>query len=204
MMSRLSVLSAILFVILVPSACSPAEDVSKDDVNPEDAVRQALIARAASLELPGKWEPPPGDHLDHSTAGFAKILCSNVFISGLDPEFAAENLGYFTSPPEDRGLVTDMVVDYEKKAVHLTLPTGVMRSARYYGQQGCIALPIGENSVYFDPVDVISSLPHPDTQPWPMGDLPSDEPIPVEIDAQKISAAVDMAFLPPEAMTALP
>src|SRR5438128_6124194 len=60
--------------------------------------RQALLARAKALELSTPYVPPPGDPLEHHTAGFAKIMCSAVFITGLDPDFAAENVGYFTSP----------------------------------------------------------------------------------------------------------
>src|SRR5437899_12622079 len=58
--------------------------------------RDALIARAKSLELNTPYVPPPGDPLEHHTSGFAKIMCSAVFITGLDPDFAAENVGYFT------------------------------------------------------------------------------------------------------------
>src|SRR5215470_8629677 len=60
--------------------------------------RDALIARAKSLELNTPYVPPPGDPLEHHTSGYAKIMCSAVFITGLDPDFAAENVGYFTSP----------------------------------------------------------------------------------------------------------
>ena len=56
--------------------------------------RDTLIARAKSLELNTPYVPPPGDPLEHHTSGFAKIMCSAVFITGLDPEFAAENVGY--------------------------------------------------------------------------------------------------------------
>ena len=63
---------------------------------------EALIARAKALELQTPYVPPPGDPLEHHTAGFAKIMCSAVFITGLDPDFAAENVGYFTSPHAER------------------------------------------------------------------------------------------------------
>jgi hypothetical protein len=49
----------------------------------------ALIARAKSLELDTPYVPPPGDPLEHHTAGYAKVMCSAVFITGLDPDFAA-------------------------------------------------------------------------------------------------------------------
>src|SRR5262245_21294627 len=55
-----------------------------------DSTREALIARAKSLELNTPYVPPPGDALQHHASGFAKIMCSAVFITGLDPDFAAE------------------------------------------------------------------------------------------------------------------
>src|SRR5215813_4899787 len=55
------------------------------------AAQEALIARAKSLELDTPYVPPPGDALEHHASGFAKIICSAVFVTGLDPDFAAEN-----------------------------------------------------------------------------------------------------------------
>ena len=66
------------------------------------AAQGSLIARAKSLELDTPYVPPPGDALEHHAAGFAKIMCSAVFVTGLDPDFAAENVGYFTAPYEVR------------------------------------------------------------------------------------------------------
>jgi hypothetical protein len=37
-----------------------------------------LIARAKTLELNTPYMPPPGDRLEHSASGFAKIMCSAV------------------------------------------------------------------------------------------------------------------------------
>src|SRR5262245_50826396 len=74
---------------------------------------EVLVARAESFELPTEYEPPPGDALNHHTAGFAKTLCSAVFITGLDPDFAAENVGYFTGPYEERKHVVERRIDYE-------------------------------------------------------------------------------------------
>ncbi|SVC01752.1 uncharacterized protein METZ01_LOCUS254606, partial [marine metagenome] len=68
---------------------------------------------SAVLELDTVYVPPPGDPLVHHTAGFAKILCSAVFISGLDEEFAADNVGFFTSPYRARAKVVERVVDRE-------------------------------------------------------------------------------------------
>src|SRR6266702_82371 len=118
--------------------------------------RDALIARAKSLELNTPYVPPPGDPLEHHTSGFAKIMCSAVFITGLDPDFAAENVGYFTSPYAERKNVQKPVIDRAKKEVRVALPNGVVRTAKYYGDQGCVTLPIGADSVSFTPQRVPS------------------------------------------------
>src|SRR5258708_25776632 len=68
-------------------------------------VRSKMLARAAELELKTTYKAPPGDPLSHNTAGYAKIMCSAVFITGLTPEFAAENVGYFTAPYSERAKV---------------------------------------------------------------------------------------------------
>src|SRR6058998_232922 len=120
--------------------------------------RQALLARAKALELSTPYVPPPGDPLEHHTAGFAKIMCSAVFITGLDPDFAAENVGYFTSPYAERAKVRKPVIDRAAKAVHVTLPNGVTLTAKYLGSQGCVTLPVGKSSVDFIPIDVKSKL----------------------------------------------
>jgi CubicO group peptidase (beta-lactamase class C family) len=177
-------------------------------IHPFDAFAQpsaaqgALIARAKSLELDTRYVPPPGDALEHHAAGFAKIMCSGVFVTGLDPDFAAENIGYFTAPYEVRHKLGRPVIDRAEKAVHVTLPNGVTRTAKYLGSQGCVTLPVGQTSVNFTPANVASQLPNPSTQPWPMGDMVSDEALPPEIAATKLKQAVNAAFEPAGGMTA--
>ena len=163
---------------------------------------EALLTRAASLELDTEYVLPPGDALSHHTSGFAKILCSAVFITGLDADFAAENIGYFTSPYEERKQVVSREVDEEQQAVHLTLPDGTVRTAKKFGDQGCVTLPEGEEDVYFTPTKVTSSLPDPTTTPWPLGDVLPDEPMPSEVNSDLVAQALDAAFEPAEGMTA--
>ncbi len=195
MMCRLHYLP-LAALLLVAAGCDSDEP---DDANSRT---EALLARAAGFELDSEWEQPPGDPMEHSMSGFAKILCSAVFITGLDMEEAAENVGYFVSKPEERKLVTDTVVDYENRAVHLTLNTGVTRTAKFYGDQGCVTLPRGSDTVQFMPVAVTSGLPDAMSQPWPMGDLLPDDPPPAGVNADKVAEAVEAAFDPPEGMTA--
>ena len=79
--------------------------------------RQALIARAKSLELNTPYVPPPGEPLEHYASGYAKIMCSAVFVTGLDPAFAAENVGYFTAPYAERARLGTPKIDREKRTV---------------------------------------------------------------------------------------
>src|SRR3984893_5707299 len=162
----------------------------------------ALIARAKSFELDTPCVPPPGDALEHHTSGFAKIMCSAVFITGRDPDFAAENVGYFTSPYAERAKVAKPVIDRQNKTIQIKLPNGVTRTAKYLGDQGCVTLPVGKNSVNFTPHSVKSALPDASKQPWPMGDVLSKDPLLPGLDMAKVKRAIDAAFEPAEAMTA--
>jgi len=197
-MTQRILLLASAAILLV--GCGPGDEPTSADTQADDP-RAALIARGQELEIPGEWVIPPGDPLVHATAGFAKILCSNVFLSGLDPEFAAANTGFFSAPAEFRGAVTDTVVDYENRRIQLTLPDGTVRSAKQHGR-GCLALPIGESEPYYEAVDATPDLADPETTPWPMGDLLPDEPFPEDVDMEKVAQAVDAAFDPPEGLTA--
>jgi CubicO group peptidase (beta-lactamase class C family) len=167
----------------------------------EEAARKFVRDRAKSLELNTPYEPPPGDPLLHYTSGYAKVMCSAVFISGLDPDFAQEHIGYFTGPYESRARVGKPVIDRAGKAVHITMPDGVTRTAKYLGSQGCVTLPVGQKDVLFTPVVVKSALPDPATQAWPMGDRLPDTPLPAELDQAKLKQATDLAF-DPEGFTA--
>ncbi|HXK61069.1 MAG TPA: serine hydrolase [Acidobacteriota bacterium] len=168
----------------------------------DQEAREALIERAKSLELKTPYVPPPGDPLEHHASGFAKVICSAVFITGLDPEFAAENVGYFTAPYAERAKMGKPEIDRARKEVRVRLENGVTRIARYFGSQGCVALPPRSTTVSFRPVTVESRLPDPSTQPWPMGDLVTKDPLPAEVNEAKLREAVNAAFEPPAGMTA--
>ncbi len=164
--------------------------------------RDALIARAKSFELDTPYVPPPGDPREHHASGFAKVMCSAVFITGLDPGVAAENVGYFTAPYAERAKFNTPVIDRAAKAVHVTIPNGATLTAKYLGSQGCVTLPVGKTSVSFTPVQVTSRLPDAATEPWPMGDALPAGPLPAELDAGRVKQAVDAAFDPPNELTA--
>lgn len=181
---------AVVGVVLagVMSAALVAQD--------REAARQALIARGKSLELPTKYVPPPGEKIEHYASGYAKIMCTAVFVSGLDPAFAAENVGYFTAPYESRKELGTPKIDRQKQTVEVTMPNGTVRVAKHVGSQGCVTLPIGKTDVFFTPSVVTPKVPDPKTTPWPMGDLLPAGPPPAGVDMAKVQAAVEAAFDP--------
>lgn len=132
----------------------------KEDLGGQAPARDltAVLERGKTLELGGQYEIPPGDPITHFGAGFAKIMASNVFLGGLSPEFAAEHVGYFTAPYEDREHVEGVDVDTGAKTVTVRLDNGVSRTARIFQSQGAITLPLDEDDVYFKPSTVTPKL----------------------------------------------
>jgi CubicO group peptidase (beta-lactamase class C family) len=186
----------ILAVLALACALEPANAQSR-----RDTVRARLLARAKSFELSTPYIPPPGEPLSHDASGLAKTMCSAVFITGLDLDFAAENVGWFTAPYETRKKLGKPVVDRTARTVSVSVPGGPARVARYTGSQGCVTLP-PDGELHFTPVAVRSALPDARTQPWPMGDALPTTRLPREIDAAKVKQAVDAAFSVPGEMTA--
>jgi CubicO group peptidase (beta-lactamase class C family) len=141
---------------------------------------------------------------------YAKLMCSAVFISGRILDEAERNSGplvtenfgssYSALSESDRVVNTKVIVDYKRKLVRVTLRDLPPRIARFFGDQGCVILPKGVEKVFFAPTRIHTHLPDPRSEPWPMGEVLPKQPLP-EIDAAKLSAAVDLAFSDPEAQT---
>src|SRR5215467_11266142 len=168
---------AALLAVLTLAAQSPSPKESVPPAAAAVTTKEALIARAKTFELPTAYVPPPGDPLAHHTAGFATIMCSAVFVTGLDPEFAAENVGYFVAPYAQRAKVAKPVIDRANKTVSITMPDGTVGMARYLGDQGCVALPVGQANVSCTPVKLKKRQPA-QGELWPMGDaLPKESPV---------------------------
>ena len=166
-----------------------------------DLAGLALRGRADASELPGQWQAPPGDPLEHTAAGYAKVLCSAVFISGRALATAVAEDGFFVAPRAERRRLTPSL-DRERQAVLVSLPDGRRRGARLIGDQGCVTLPAGMSSAFFTPVKVVPALPDANTQAWPMGDASPEAGPAAEIDQLKLAAAVAAAFEPQQALTA--
>ena len=140
-------------------------------------------------------------------AGYAKLLCSAVFVSGTDEVTAREHsrnvaVDLMKLPESDLLDLTDEI-DYERKQVRATLHGSYTRTAGFYGDQGCIVHPDDYDGVYFDPVPVHTRLPPADSQIWPMGDVLIEDPLPLEVNKEKLLAAVDLAFQKPAQTTSL-
>lgn len=189
------------FVLLLLSSCTMPQ-ASEETKSEEDRTLQALIDRAASLELDNPpYTPPPGDADEHHACGFAKILCSAVFITGLDMDIAAEAIGYFSSPYEERQKVLKRTVDKESQTALVTLEDGRVITAKYTGGQGCVCLGT-EGSLQFSPSEIVPNLPTAQSTSWPIGDL-AKEIVPAEgVDIAKVNEAVDAAFNPAGGLTA--
>lgn len=163
-------------------------------------VTAAVASHARQVSAPLFIPAPQGTHTENGLAGFAKILCSGVFVSGRQPEDVARGSAYFFMPAAERDQVK-WAIDRTAKLASATVG-GTTREARFYDDQGCIIQTPGKPGVHFKPTAVRTALPDAASQPWPMGDRLSDAPFPADVDRAKIDAALDAAFADPNALTA--
>ena len=165
------------------------------------ALAVRLPAQAPAQSPASTARPTPvGTPTENGLAGFAKILCSAVFISGREPAEAARNSAYFFMPRAEQDQVT-FSIDREARSAQASF-NGITREARQYGDQGCIIQNSSSPGIHFKPVPVRTTLPDGATQPWPMGDRADSSPWPAAVDKSKIDAALDAAFADPAALTA--
>jgi CubicO group peptidase (beta-lactamase class C family) len=194
----LTLTAALLLAATFGCAGGGGEPFMEQPCTDEMSLNECLVFRSSQYELDTEREHPPRGFLDpdvfieHEASGFAKVLCSAVFLTGLDFEAAQHQIGGFTSRYQYRDRLPGREVDMEGQKVHITTDTGVTRTAVLHGDQGCVTLPIGEEAPFYETVPVTSTVNQDD--PWPMGDVLPDEPLPEDVDAEKLEAAVDAAF----------
>lgn len=166
--------------------------------NAQAADRAAMLARAKAAELPGSWSGAPGDKLSHQAAGYATLLCNQVFVSGFDADFARSTLGdrNALAPIEARARMAPPVVDRVAREVRVTVAGGPTRTARVVGNQGCVALPEDTGKLAFTPKIVTPKVPPAATTDWPMGDRNAVDAAPAGVDMKAIGRAVETAFAP--------
>ena len=124
---------------------------------------------------------------------FTKLLASGVFVVGREAEEYARNDLELPLPGVPKWNEMQWEIDRDAGRLTVRYEDYPPRTAVYNGDQGCTLLPVGETQVHFTPVPVKSTLPPPDTLPWPMGDQVPDTP-PAGVDMPTIQAALDLAF----------
>jgi len=138
-----------------------------------------------------------GEARGHIAAATAHHLCAGMYVVGRDLERTAEEIlamdvARFPEFAWDRSF--DFSVDQARRSA-TAWASGVQppRTARYFGDQGCIILPAGTDTVFFEPVDVVSTLPDAATQSWPFGDRDAHGEF-AEVDRARLDAALDRAM----------
>jgi hypothetical protein len=167
-----------------------------------DAAREKILARAKAVEVSDAWTPPQGDPLTHFTLAYAKLMCSAVFVSGLEPDFAQATLA------DDNALAAvghrvksaEPIIDRERREVRVTTKNGLTRTARYIGGQGCVSMPLDGSGLTFTPKPVPRNLPDAAATAWPMGDKLATDAA-KGLDPDKLKAVVDAAFGTENALT---
>jgi CubicO group peptidase (beta-lactamase class C family) len=164
------------------------------------AIAVATLRAQQAPPRPSAFAPEGITPITLGLAGYAKVLCSAVFVSGREPAEAFKNSGFFLFPDDQRAGVT-YAVDRDKRLVRMT-HGAITRTAKFYGDQGCIIHPQDHDGIYFTRVAVKTRLPDAMSQPWPMGDAPSTGDLPAGLDRAHLAKAVDLAFADSEALTA--
>lgn len=185
--------AALAVALMIPSAAQAQQP---------DSAREAMFARAKAVEISDAWTPPPGDPLAHFTIAYAKLMCSAVFVSGMDPDFARQTLGdnNALAAVGHRSNSGEPVVDRERREVRVTTKAGLTRTARYVGDQGCVSIPQSGAGLAFTPKSVPRNLPDAAATVWPMGDK-VDPNAGGRLDPDKLKAIVDAAFPSDNAFT---
>src|SRR5688572_11836472 len=155
----------------------------------------AMFLVASQAVKPAVIPAPQGTHTENGLAGFAKILCSGVFVSGRTPEDVVHGSAYFFMPAAERDQVK-WTVDRTTRIARASFGA-VTREARFHGDQGCIIPSSTAPGIHFTPVPVRTTLPEAMTQPWPMGDQPETAAPAAGPDQAKLTAALDAAFRDP-------
>ena len=136
----------------------------------------------------------------HVAATAAHHLCAGLFVVGRDHQRTVEqvlSMDIARFPEFFWNETFEYSVDAEAQSVSVRGP-GVQpaRKARYHGDQGCAILPTGTDQVFFDPVDVTTALPDPESLDWPLGDVGANGTFD-EVNREKLNIALDAAMARP-------
>jgi CubicO group peptidase (beta-lactamase class C family) len=131
-------------------------------------------------------------------SGYARVVCSAVFLAGRTPEDAAKTSTAFVVNEAHRNAAQDLQVDRTARTVRVSVGTET-GMARAIGDRGCVVERPG--APVPDASPVFSSLGPAKAMPWPLGDGPDPQPPPAGVNREALDAAVALAFADPEAMT---
>lgn len=154
------------------------------------------------LPSPVSYTPNSGTPVHLAVAGYAKVLCSAVYVSGRRLAEARRNSGLFFLDDSQRDGISAVHLNRGTRAVYVTHGDSVTRAARYHGDQGCIIdQREGDRGPFFTPVPVSSNRTANRTTSWPSPALtlslatavlePEGAGTP---DPVQVRAAVDAAF----------
>ena len=132
-----------------------------------------------------------------ATAGLkAGHMCSAVFVAGRSPDAVLKD-EFGNLDPRLR-FVPDPIVDRQSRSVAVPLLFGSMtRRALYRAGTGCTVLPPGSSlpdGTALPIVEVPAPGGDPSIIPWPDGDLLSNDPLPPEVDEERLGMVVEAAF----------
>jgi len=161
----------------------------KKDVDP--------VALSQSLT---PYKAVSGDPMALGLAGYAKVLCSAVYVSGREVDEAKINTGYFLMP-DDYSEEIIVTLDSFDQSITLSLGNTLVKKAKYYGDQGCIICRNNQDTLNFSPKEISSSLAPSGSMSWPMGDN-IDDGTDSDLSSGIIEKALDAAFSPGEGLTA--
>jgi CubicO group peptidase (beta-lactamase class C family) len=134
---------------------------------------------------------------EHAAAWGAHHLCAGLFVVGRDYQRQPEDvIGQDIAPfSVFRWQESfEYEVDRDRQRVTVRPPNAPARTAGYYDDQGCVIHARGSETIHFTPVDVPSSLPDPDAQPWPTGDVDRLAPLPAGADEVAFDSVLDWAM----------
>jgi CubicO group peptidase (beta-lactamase class C family) len=174
------------FILIIGTIALLATVAGAPGAEPAGAQTRAVRARQPDTEARA-----------HIAAMAAHHLCAGVFVVGRVHERSPEEvlaMDIRRFPGFNWQDDFDYRVDMQDRSATVWGP-GVEppQRARYHGDQGCTILPRGVDRVFFEPLDVVSSLPDAATQRWPLGDLGARASF-SEVDDAALQQALDWAM----------
>jgi CubicO group peptidase (beta-lactamase class C family) len=157
----------------------------------------ALLVAALLPQPASAQETRTPEEREHAAAWGAHHLCAGLWVVGRDLQRDAETVIAADIAPFpwfhwEESFEYD--VDLERRSVAVLAPGTPVRTAAYYGDQGCVIHERGSDDIHFTPVAVTSELPDPATQPWPTGEVDAHGPLPPGADAESVEAVLDWAM----------